>query len=89
MSNGLEMPHVFKWLAWKWTCVIKRFLISCICSCMCNLLYEYEWMKSMYNMFTICTICCMQLDVEYDNIYSTKAQINYMCHMQLKITCIW
>jgi hypothetical protein len=30
----------------------------------------------------------MQLDVAYDSIYSTKAKINYMCHMQLKITCI-
>ncbi len=25
---------------------LKRFLINCICSCICNLLYEYEWMKS-------------------------------------------
>jgi len=39
MSNGLQMPHVIKWLVfkwmcvikwlvWKWTCVIKNHLVA-------------------------------------------------------------
>jgi len=36
---------------------------------------------------TICTICCMQLDVICNLSYIIKEKFNYMCCMQLKISC--
>jgi hypothetical protein len=42
------------------------------------------WMDEKYK-HTICTTCCMQLDVTCNLSYAIKAKISYMCYMQLKI----
>jgi hypothetical protein len=48
----------------------KRISFNCTCSCICNLLYKYEWMKDT----NISYVHCM-----YNMSHATKVKISCMC----------